>query len=318
MKGVSSNSAFSISLVFFVFYVIAFSLVFDADVRGMGDALRGIDQFKNFYNNFLNIDLNSQFQSRIVLAVVAFGLFIVLVAAGLIRKWSAAFFLAWPYSAYLITKIKLEFFVFPLMMIRVDTSKKQEFSVLAILTFAYVVTSENNILVLVFYRLMQRVFTALEGSKKILFFIAVVAFSLLIDFSIERFFVFFPDLAVYNHTRNEANPDYSILETVFIFYSSMNLSVWFQTDWVVHFFFMLLISFFFVLEREKLKKILFDARFYALMSTVIFFTSVTHAFQNSRYYYFFLDQVSDVGKKYFLVITLLGFAHSVFLIVRYL
>lgn len=300
-------AAVIVSIVYFIIYTI----VFDASVRGLGDAYRGIAQLSRF--DLLNFSIKDEVFARFVLAVLSGVLLGALVVTKLIPIQTFQFFLIWPYSIYLITKIKLEFFYFVLCQVRTDLHIKTELAFLGGLGFLYFYFNENNFLILIVYRLFLVLYSRYEiktvwflTTFSILFFVAL-------DSNIDLLFGIFPKLMVFDYTRDYVNPEYSIIETIAVFISSMHLSVWVQTDWVFHIFFSLVIIFLVVFDKKSLTLILNDVRLPAIITTILLFTSLTHAFQNARYYYFYLPLLCVVLSNRTAVVAALGLAHAFFM-----
>lgn len=271
---------------------------FPPEVQGLGDTMRGWTQFNTLLMGgeaFFGPD--NQIALRLMMAVTTTALLITLILLGLIEKRVVITYLALPFSAYLATKIRIEFIFFPLALISTQLGWKKEILVLTALIGLSVLLDERNGLILVFYRVGVFAFRIFKPHT-VFVFVAVGVIAV-IDANIELLFPAFPRLAVYNWTRDIVNPEFSHFETLIVFLSSMTMSLQPPLDYMFGFTytcFVLFATFGWRLTtlgfyRDALRQPEFRAGFL----TVMFFTSLTHAFQNARYYFFYVPMISSVN-----------------------
>ncbi|WP_449220818.1 hypothetical protein [Tistrella mobilis] len=269
---------------------VACILLFDAWDRGFIDDMRGLYQLQNTFGlpDYLNIF--DQNYLRVFQYIVGMAIFFGLLFSGLIKEKHALFYLLWPNTPFLLTKLKIEFMYFPMCQIRSDLSPRKEgLLIIAILATA-LITSENNFMLLVFFRVVLLISRYLSLRNTIIACALSIAASILLDRNIDMLYEPFPLLYAYNYTRNIQNPEYTIFETFAILYASLNFAVVIQTDWPIHMVFSTIIFF---LLLPRIGEFLRDKRLYAALTTILFFTSLTHAFQDGRYYYFILPLIAD-------------------------
>ncbi|WP_380058916.1 hypothetical protein ACFE33_15725 (plasmid) [Falsihalocynthiibacter sp. SS001] len=300
---------------------IAICLVFFApEVQGIGDTLRGWDQFNRlFAEGTTFFGPHNQIALRIVMASMSTLLLVALYLLGLIERRVVITYLALPFSAYLATKIRVEFLFFPLALISTRLGWKREVAVLlAILGMSFLL-DENNGVILVFYRLAVIVFRAIP-MRSILVFLAIGAIVVL-DNNIKLLYPIFPSLAVYNWTRDIVNPEFSHFETAIVFLSSMTMSLQPPLDYMFGFTYTCFLLF------ATFGRRLLSARFYARiltipefragLLTVMFFTAITHAFQNARYYFFYVPLIGSVHPAQTNKLLILASWPMMFLLVIY-
>ncbi|MBU2867006.1 hypothetical protein [Pacificibacter marinus] len=271
---------------------------FNPEVQGYGDAVRGWRQFnallaegQPFY------DENNQVSLRIVMALVSFLIVMTLRAMGLIKREVLITYLALPFSAYLATKLKVEFVFFPFALIALGLGWKREVMVILMLLGMTVFFDENNGLIIVLFRLSFIVLSVLK--PKLYWIFILIAGIIFIDKNISLLFPFVPGLAAYNYTRDIVNPEFSYIESVIVFLSSMTIGIQPQIDYYFGFTYTV---FFFI---AALGKKLLSKSFYidiikspAARSgflTIMLFGSLTHAFQNARYYFFYVPGIYAIG-----------------------
>ncbi|MGZ2256694.1 hypothetical protein [Roseobacter sp. A03A-229] len=284
--------------IIFVGNVILCIAFFHPDILGYGDVASAWDDF----NALLSPDEpffgpDNQIILRVLMALCTAALVVILAMLRLIDQRVLITYLALPASAYLATKIKLEFIFFPFALISTRLGWKKELLVLLAILSLALGLGENNGIVLLFFRLGVLVFRLFQPHT--IFVFAAVALIVVMDANIELLFPIFPQLSVYNWTRNVINPEFSHLETLVVFASSMVLSAQPPLD----FMFGLIYTAFLLFATFGWQ--LFSLRFYvealrqpefrAGFLTVMFFTSLTHAFQSSRYYFFYVPMIASVN-----------------------
>jgi hypothetical protein len=272
-------------------------MFFPAEVQGYGDAVRGWTQFNALLSDGEPIfGADNQISLRIVMAAASIVLLWALVMFNLIERRVLITYLALPVSAYLATKIRMEFVFFPLALISTKLGWKKEVIIIVALIALSLGLDERNGIVLIAYRLGVLVFRVFRPKTLIIF--ALVGIIVLMDRNIQLLFPYVPRLAVYNWTRDVVNPEFSHFETLVVFLASMTMSLQPPIDYM----FGLTYSLFLLFATFGSR--LFSLGFYIValrrpevragFLTVLLFTSITHAFQNARYYFFFVPMISSV------------------------
>ncbi|MCV3273944.1 hypothetical protein [Roseobacter sinensis] len=271
---------------------------FPPEVQGLGDAIRGWDQFNRLLMGGEPVfGPANQIALRVSMAAASSLLLVALILLRLVEHRVVVTYLALPVSAYLATKIRIEFIFFPLALISTRLGWKKEMLVLAALLALSLGLDERNGLILVVYRVGVFLFRTFRPHTVFIFL--AVAVIVWIDLNIELLFPYIPRLAVYNWTREVVNPEFSHLETLIVFTSSMTMSLQPPLDFMFGFTYTAFLLF------ATFGWQLFTLRFYvdalrqpefrAGFLTILFFTSLTHAFQNARYYFFYVPMISSVN-----------------------
>ena len=213
----------------------------------------------------------------------------------LIDKRTMVIAFVWPLTAFLFSKLYWEFFVFPLCLVRLDLRVKSEIFFIISLIIVFFLSSENNLVVLIFFRL-----AVLFSKTSLRWYIPLIGviMGFLISYLIEvKMLSSIPWVgSVFERfywTRQVANPNYSIFETVGVFFVSFHFFTLHELRWEVDAFFS-----FFVISLLGYRFIRNGKRndFYyivLLASFILAITEITHAFQNARYYYFFIPVLSS-------------------------
>ncbi len=277
-------------LVFMINAALCIAFI-SPEVQGLGDAIRGWRQFNEIYapgpggwGPANQVDL------RILMVGFALLELLVLRRLKLIEHSTLVTFLALPAAAYCVTKIKIEFVFFPLAIISTRLTAKQEAAVLVGLVALSSWLDEKNGYVIVAFRLAVLFFRRFPVRPVLVLAILGLAVAVGSQFNFLADVV--PGLAGYQYTREFANPDYSVVETVGVFAASSILSInpdvdyWFSIPSSL-----LVLAFLFgrrAFRRETWQKAWGAAELKAALLTVVSFTAITHAFQNARYYLFYI------------------------------
>lgn len=280
--------AFALSINLLVAIICV--LVFDAHDRGFIDDMRGLYELHDEFGLPHFVNIQDQVYLRFFQYIVGMAIFFGLLFFGFLKEKHAIFYLLWPNTAFLLTKLKIEFMYFPLCQVRSDfTARNEILFILGVLLVA-MMTGENNFVLFAFYRVLLLTSRGLSLRMTIIACFISIAVSVGLDYNIAMLYDSFPLLHAYNYTRNIQNPEYSIFETFAVLYSSLNFAVVIQDDWPIHIVFSTII---FALMLPRFGEFLRDKRLYAALATILFFTSMTHAFQDGRYYYFLLPLIAD-------------------------
>ena len=160
-----------------------------------------------------------------------------------------------------------------------------------------VALKENNGVILLIFRLGYLAFTLWKPSltKLVIFAVCILA----LDSNIEIIQDLYSPIAAYNYTRDIVNPEYSVLETILVFLASSYVSVNPNVDYIISlpagFLILMLIIGKKIFKNSSWRKWLLSRGFQSGILTILLFTSVTHAFQNARYYFFFVHMFTSVG-----------------------
>lgn len=274
-----------ISMLFFLAMGIFFAFGFDANVRGLGDASVAVATFESSFLSFMDISLEHEFTSRLTLLGMSMVEMLLLIHLKLVRQNVAITYFIWPFSAFLATKIKFEFFVFPLAMVRTDFHWIAEGFIIFGLLALFVFSGEGNVAVILLYRMIL-LFLRMRHKFNKVHFLLLVACAFATDYLFTALSSLFPFVARFTWTRDFVNSDYSIIETAAVFFASFFLGVHPQSDFLIGWFFGSLIVFYvYGYHKRALMELFQDHRFYALVITIVLLSSITHAFQSARYYY---------------------------------
>lgn len=286
------------ALIVFIGNVILCLCFFSPEVQGYGDAVKGWGQFNHLLaGDEPYFSESNQISLRLGMAVTSLIVVFGLSALGLIERRVLITYLALPFAAYLATKIKLEFIFFPFALISTRLSWKREAFVLFMICFMTIYFEENNGLVLICFRLLILGFRQIKLSSY--WIVAIVGTIVIIDANISMLFSIFPKLSVYSWTRDIVNPEFSHFETAIVFASSMIIGIQPQIDYVLAFPYTLLILGLTagprLLSWRFYREIFNTPEFRAGFLTIMLVTSLTHVFQNARYYFYFVPGITAIG-----------------------
>ena len=233
--------------------------------------------------------------TRVVLLSLNLALVGALWSTRLITGRTLALALIWPLTLFLFSKIYWEFFVFPLCLIRLDLKRRQELVFIGILAGLLWLTGEANLIVIMVWRC---VLLAQKSRRVWSVPIVVIVLGIALDQAMQagvggQIPVIGESLARFTWTRDIVNPEYSVLETLGVFFVSFHFfSLHDGAYWIDAAFSATVLAWlassreFWGLARQNAHLVL------GLVAVVFLFTSVTHAFQNARYYFFFMPVLS--------------------------
>ncbi|WP_404310495.1 hypothetical protein [Neorhodopirellula lusitana] len=311
----------------FAINCLLFSYFFNADEQGYGDTIRGVVQYRAILDRFDIVHELSEFDLnliRFVQVVCTAGLLVALTASRLMDLNRLSLYLIWPYSAFLAVKLKQEFLLFPLAFIGLTKDWRKECLIsgaILALTFAL---SENNGIIIVVFRVLAMVLDRLPFKMRLIAISAVALVAFLADAYFEQFSKIVPFLARYSYTRDIVNPEYSVVESVGVFLASFHLGINPQTDFPFHIP-MSLISIAIGIYALKFGNDTTQEeratawRLSAASGLIyLFFTGLTHAFQNARYFYFAVPILfPKLNAKQFLLLLVLSLFHTLLAILVY-
>ena len=291
MAGNASNQELLEAGVVFIGNLLICIAFFHPEIQGYGDAIRGWNQFNGLLFDGQQIFKDSnQVILRILMAMTTVCIVMGLVFAGLIERATLVTYLALPFSAYLATKIKVEFIFFPFALISTNLGWKKETLVISILLALSYATSENNGYIIIVFRIGVIFFQTFRPRVYMVFLAAgAIVF---LDANFKYVTTLFPNFAVYSWTRDIVNPEFSHLETVIVFLSSMVMSIQPQMDFMFGLTYAVFLLFatygWSVFRPNSYVKAFNQAEVRSGFLTTLLFTSLTHAFQNARYFFFYL------------------------------
>lgn len=257
--------------------------------------------------------LAAEFWTRALLLIFNLGCVAALWSARLISRGTLILALIWPLTLFLFSKIYWEFYVFPLCLVRPDLRRIPEVLFIGFLFALYWVTGEANLIVILVWRgvlLLQKLGRRWSGPLALIF--AGLALDQMMQSGrAEQIPLIGEALARFTWTRDIVNPEYSIVETAAVFFTSFHFfSLHDGVYWINAAFSTLVILTitwsvsFWTGARRHADLIL------AFLAVVIFFTSITHAFQNARYYFFFLPVLAAlVPQNRLLLLAVIGPLH---------
>lgn len=314
-----TNKIALLSFAFLVFTVncIAFSKFFNADRQGYIDTQRGIDQYNKLRQHAgLQGDLNVndlpviRFSQVFVTSVVL----IALVFSNATSLDAMTLYLVWPYSAFLATKIKQEFILFPLAFISLRDTLRGELIVAGGIGLASYLAGENNGIIIVIFRLLAFGLVRMSRDTAFLLTVAGIASAVLADWYFESVIGLLEPIAKYAHTRDTVNPEYSIVESAGVLLTTMHLGINPPTDYIFHLPFSacaLLLAGLGFRDLDESEKTVCLQSLMAFTIVFLTFTSVTHAFQNTRYYYFLLPVIFPrFGSRLFIGLLSISVLHT--------
>ena len=269
--------------------------------------------FSTFSQTLLGRPDGNEVIIRVALSAFNISLFWLLTSTGLIDRRAAKFAMIWPMTAFLFSKIYWEFFVFPLALIRTDLTARREFGVFAVLFVGLYWTGEGNLVVVLLFR------TAMVAHRKLPGLIVpgtIAVTGVVLDRAmttgVAQSLPFVgPHVQRFSYTRAIANPEYSVFETAQVFGASLHFFALHTGPVLVSMTFTLLVVLLFASFEEARRKAR-DLRneIFVFVSVLFFFTAVTHAFQNVRYYYFVIPLLAKLfPTKGYAALLLLSLMH---------
>ncbi len=315
----------TIGLCIFLTNCLLFGIYFNEERQGYDDSLMGVDQYRRLLilvEGWTKLDVGEILYIRIFQVLSTLAILGTCWAIGLTTNQGASLFLVWPYSAFLAVKLKQEFILFPLAFIKVGGSLKQEILISIPIALLTLLMSENNGWIVLFFRWLVFCYISIPPKWVIATTAAIFAATIFADLNFGLVLEYVPPLRVFRATREFINPEYSFFESIAVFMASMHLGINPPKDWWFHipFAVMALTIAFIFYPRKASVDFNPDAwRIILAAATVFFFfVSITHAFQNARYYYFVVLLLFPViNPKAFALLGALSLAHSVAAIIVY-
>lgn len=298
MNRLISDKTVIIAVFVFVANAVFYIALFDPKIQGYVDAERGWRQFNHFLANGSNYwGPENQIELRVYMVLFTLLELLALSILGLIEKRVLITYLALPASAYLATKLKVEFAFFPLALISLNVPLKREVPIFLGIVLFSIWIGENNGYIILFYRLLARM---LRWYRPPLYLVLLMlAAPLIADANMSTLVQFIPKLNAYSYTRDIVNPEYTVFETFAVFLASMTVGANAYIDYFVGFlgsFFVLWLAFGKqVLKRSAWRAWIRSPGFQAWLITILTFTALTHAFQAARYYFFYLPVFTAIG-----------------------
>ena len=221
----------------------------------------------------------------------------------LVKKEALQVYLIWPYSAWLAVRVKIDFLVYPVCAIRTDIGKKANILLVVLLLSIAVLTKESNFLVVALFR--AALVVVMEAKRPLILLVLGSAFCVLIDNLYVYLANAIPIIRRFAYTRDIVNPEYSVVESIGVFIASSHLSINPTYGWMLHILFGLALLLVVYRYRSLVDLHVMTAVFLVYFAA----TSVTHAFQNASYYYFYLTGllVPIVLKHFYFFIWLSAF-----------
>lgn len=251
---------------------------------------------------------------RVLFLIADVVLCVSLALTGLVTRRTLAFAAVWPMTVYLFSKLYWEFWVFPLCLVRLDLTRRQELGFIAALLSAFALTHEGNVLVLIAFRcvlLCQKI--GFVRLAPLVFAGLGIAIDQYYDVAVQTISLPFvqDELVRFQYIREIVNPEYSMIETAGVFISSVHFFTLHTEGWVIDAAFSLLALAFIASSPHARRQIKANRHvILSIVCVVIAMTEITHGFQNARYYYFFVPLLAKVTPlTYYPVIALLGLAH---------
>ena len=279
------------------------------------DEWRALDVFLNRFAG--GVGFTEELWMRVCLTLFNASLVLLLHAIGFIDKRTILIALIWPLTLFLFSKIYWEFFVFPLCLVRVDLGRRDACLFIALLLGLLVTTGEANLGVIIIWRL---VLIAQSSGFRWTAPLGTMGFGVLLDAMMRTgaaasLPLIGSELARFSWTRDIVNPEYSVLETVAVFVTSFHFFSLHGGAYWIDAGFSLLVLIVIFNSRQAWARLKAHAHtVIALIAVIFFFTSVTHAFQNARYYFFFLPVLALILPEDRIVpVAGLGLLHVVFL-----
>lgn len=309
------NYGKSKTLLVYSFIVFLFFAAVQAIFMGYGfrpDEWKAVDYFSQAIFND-NYKQEYELYIRFLIGSACLIMVMVLYKLKLISTNVLIFAFVWPMTPFLFSKIYWEFFIFPFALISVNKRVNFDIFVSAMLLLLLAVTGEQNIAVLIVFRLMLiAVKLGLGWIVPCGYLLLCFAVSFLMDVGVMSGLpVVGGWFARFDWTRTIANPEYSIFETLIVFFTSMHYFTMHSFYWGIDFVFSLIVILTLFLYRKDKKEIQNNILYASIILSIVIGTSmVTYAFQNARYYYFFIAVIPlfvKVGAAY--PLSFIGFAH---------
>lgn len=278
------------------------------------DEYKYVSTFTNFIFGTEIVDPVPMALIRLMLLSLCVALSFVFHRLRLIDNNTLVLALIWPMTTFLFSRIHIEFLVFPFCLLALNGRIWVDVTIVLILIGLGVAVGENNFLVVAIFRsiiIAQKVRFVWAAPAGFLVFAATV--NQLINLGIAQKIPYLgPELVRFDWTRTVINPDYNPLETVVVFFSSMHFFTLHNLAWYIDAGFSMIVLAVFLADPASRKK-LYHVRHYvfAFAVTLLGMAEITHAFQNARYYFFFMPLIAVMlTRRNFTTIALLGVAHT--------
>ncbi len=207
------------------------------------------------------------------------------------------FALVWPMTIFLMTRIYWDAWIFLLCLVRTDLAPRREALLLTVLLGLVALTGEGNLIVLLVFRgivLAQRLGRPVLAP---LGFAGVcIGLSWALSSGVAGEIPGFGDLARrFRWTREVANPEYSVVETVGVLLSSLHFFTLHTARWWIDAGFSI-VALGAILSSAEARERLWARRHVALAIACVIagFTELTHVFQNARYYFFVVPLLAAI------------------------
>lgn len=281
----------------------------------------GIRVFQGFIDlNALGIFQDNAFYSetgerffRLVLFFISFALVWGLYSVKLITPSTLGLYFMWPYAAYLATRMKVEFIVFPFYMIRTDLKWRHEALLIMAMLLLGELIGERNFQLFAIFRVALVIYSRVNSPK--LFIIGAIVAAVGIELSFDVLATLNNTIARFNYTRTIANPNYSVIESAGVLVASHHLSINPTQGWMIHLPFgalLLLLSLPDIIRHAERRAMFSGLGVYLVM------TSLTHAFQKASYYLFFLPAVyTPIYERRFALLFAVSWMHVLVAILFY-
>ena len=221
--------------------------------------------------------------------------------------------MVWPIFILMGERPHPEFFVFPLSLIRIDRNVKFDCVVLAFLAGLFIVTGENNLMMLLNFRLLVVLYKKVQLKTLIIICFAELVIAVIADQNFGYFLSQVPGFAYssfarFNYLRNVVNPDFSIPETIAIFATSFHFfTVHSALWWIDAIFTVAIVSY---LLYVKAHQRVSWPMVICFVTVWISAALVSHGFQASRYYMFFLPILAAaILPRHIFMLAFLAWAH---------
>lgn len=294
-----------VALAYFVIQTAAFPF------QMRPDEYKAVEVFVGMVSH--DVVLSSEAFTRAVVFGLNVALTLGLFRLGLITRETLVVACLWPMTIFLYSKLYWEVFVFPLCLIRLDLRLQGEVGLIAGLGVLLLVTGEANLAVLILFR------AVLAGQKigfrrfaPLVFLLAGIGLSAAMSAGIAGTIPFVGEhLARFSWTRNVVNPEYSVFETAAVFLTSFHFFTLHTGLWAIDATVSVLVVATVALTPGAGARL--RANWPAALGfgcVVLGLTEVTHAFQNARYYFFYIPLVAALTPPAaYPALGVLGLAH---------
>jgi len=298
-------------LVALAYFVIQ-SAAFPFEMRP--DEYKAVDTYVGWLSG--DVVRSTEAFTRLLLLITNLSITFVLYRLRLINIQTLVIAALWPMTIFLFSKIYWEFFVFPFCLVRHDLTVRDELAFIGALAALLAMTGEANLAVLIMFRM---VLVGQKGGFPILaplaFAGAGVLISVAMDAGVGANLPFIGShVARFSWTRDVVNPEYSVFETVAIFMTSFHFFTLHTGLWMIDAAFSILVVISILCFAGSFQRLRANwAPTLAFACVLCGLTEVTHAFQNARYFFFYLPLIASIAPPAsWPIVGGLGIAHVVF------